>query len=611
MLQFGLLVFYIFETHFINSKSVMKDFLKYTLATITGLIIASILFFVIIVASLSVLVISGEKPVTISENSILVLKAGVTIPDKGSSNPLEGFDIINMNVTPVPGLNEILQNIKKASSDNKIKGILIENGLLSPGWATTEEIREALEEFRESGKFVIAYSDYVLLQEGYYLSTAADKIYINPGSTVDFKGLSGEVMFYKKALEKIGVEVQVTRHGKFKGAVEPFILDKLSKENKEQISGYIGSIWSNAIEEISEARGITPAKLNQLADNLVGYVAPGALENGLVDGLIYRDALIDTLKIRSGLTTDDKINMVSMTKYSKVPNPRKTVSAKNKIAVIYASGTIVMGKGNDNNIGGNSYSELIRKERKDSTVKAIVLRVNSPGGNAIASDIIWKELELASKVKPVVISMGNYAASGGYYISAPGTKIYASPTTITGSIGVFGLIPNAGKLMNQKLGISTETVKTNRNSDFPSVYRPMSVYEKEVMQLSIERVYSDFINKVSAGRKMDIASVDSIGQGRVWSGSDAIKIGLVDETGGLTESIEAAAALAGIENYSVKELPVEEDPYTKIISQLAGDIKMRILNQELGEYKSFFDELQEIKDISGIQARLPFFIEVH
>jgi protease-4 len=239
------------------------------------------------------------------------------------------------------------------------------------------------------------------------------------------------------------------------------------------------------------------------------------------------------------------------------------------------------------------------------------MRVNSPGGNAIASDIIWKELELASKVKPVVISMGNYAASGGYYISAPGTKIFANPTTITGSIGVFGLIPNAGKLMNQKLGISTETVNTNRNSDFPSVFRPMNVYEKEVMQLSIEKVYSDFISKVSVGRKMDIASVDSIGQGRVWSGSDAIKIGLVDEIGGLTESIEAAAVLAGIENYSVKELPVEEDPYTKIISQLAGDIKMRILNKELGEYKSLFDELQEIANISGIQARLPFFIEVH
>jgi protease-4 len=535
----------------------------------------------------------------------------VTIPDQGSSNPYSGFDIINMSITPVPGLNEILQNIKKASTDDKIKGILIENGLMSSGWATTEELREALEKFRAAGKFVIAYSDYVLLQEGYYLSTAADRIYVNPSSTVDFKGLSGEVMFYRKALEKIGVEVQVTRHGKFKGAVEPYILDQLSKENEEQIKSYVGSIWSHVIEDISKARGISPEKLNQLADNLVGYVASGALENKLVDGLLYPDALDDTLKILSGLKTDDKINKVSMTKYSKVPDPKKMVSAKNKIAVIYASGTIVMGKGNENNIGGNAFGDLIRKERKDSAVKAIVLRVNSPGGLAIAADIIWKEVELASRIKPVVISMGNYAASGGYLISAPATKIFASPTTITGSVGIFGLLPNAGKLMNQKLGIYTETVNTNKNSDFPSVYRPMNVYEKEVMQLSIEKGYSDFVSKVSSGRKMSVAAVDSIGQGRVWSGTDALKIGLVDETGGLRASIEEAAKLAGIETYSIRELPVAEDPFTRILSQLSGEIKMRILKNELGEYKKFFDEIQEIKNLSGIQARLPYFIEVH
>jgi protease-4 len=603
--------FHIFENHFIKSINHMKSFLKYTLATITGIIIISILFFVILLASLSTMMISGEKAVSIPENSILVLKAGASIPDQGNTNPYAGFDIINMTITPLPGLNEILQNIKKASADDKIKGILIENGLLSSGWATTEEVREALEKFREGGKFVIAYADYVLLQECYYLSTAADKIYINPSSTVDFKGLSGEVMFYKKALEKLGVEVQVTRHGKFKGAVEPYILDKLSKENREQIETYVGSIWSHVVENISKSRGIAPEKLNLLADNLTGYVASGAYEGGLVDGLIYRDALIDTLKIRSGLTTDDKIALVPMHRYTKVPDPKKMVSVKNKIAVIYASGTIVMGKGGDNNIGGDSYGELIRKERKDTTVKAIVLRVNSPGGNAIASDIMWRELELASKVKPVVISMGNYAASGGYFISAPGTKIFASPTTITGSIGVFGLIPNAGKLMNQKLGISTETVNTNKNSDFPSIYRPMEIYEKQVMQLSIEKVYSDFVSKVSSGRKMSVAAVDSIGQGRVWSGTDAKRIGLVDETGGLRASVEEAAKLAGIETYSLRELPVAEDPFTRILSQLTGEIRMRILKNELGEYKKIFDEIQEIKNLSGIQARLPYFIEVH
>ena len=588
----------------------MKNFLKYTLATITGIIITSIIFFIVMLASLSALVASGDKPVSISENSILVLKAGVTIPDRGNQDPLEGIDLFNMTFTSVPGLNEILRNIKKASSDNNIKGILIENGFLPSGWATTGEIRNALERFRKDGKFVISYSDYLLTQQCYYLSTAADKIYINPGSMVDFKGLSSEVMFYKKALEKLGVEVQVTRHGKFKGAVEPFILDKLSDENKTQIKDYVGSIWNNVIETISKSRDIPADKLNQLADNLSGNIAATALENKLVDGLIYRDALIDTLKVLSGISTEKDLKLVSMTKYSKVPDPDKKISVKNRIAVIYASGTIVTGKGTENNIGGNYYAEVIRKERLDTSVKAIVLRVNSPGGSAIASDIMWKEVELSAKIKPVVISMGNYAASGGYFISAPATRIYASPTTISGSIGVFGLIPNAGKLLEQKLGLFTEIVNTNKNSDFPSIYRPMNSYEKEIMQLSIENVYSDFISKVAAGRKMSSESVDAIGQGRVWSGNIAQKIGLIDEMGGLNDAIKGAADLAGVDKYSVRELPVIEDPYTRILSQLGGEIRLSILKNELGESLRYYNIFQEIKELSGIQARLPYFIEI-
>jgi protease IV len=588
----------------------MKSFLKYMLATITGIIITSILFFIVLLASLSALVASGEKPVSISENSILVLKAGVEIPDKGNDDPLSGIDIINMTFTPVAGLNEILRNIEKASADKKIKGILIENGFMPSGWATTGEIRNALLKFRESGKFVISFSDYLLTQQSYYLSTAADKIFINPGSMIDFKGLSGEVMFYKKALDKLGVEVQVTRHGKFKGAVEPYILDKLSEENKEQIKDYVGSIWNNVISEISRSRGITEDKLNQLADSLSGNLASTALENKLVDGLMYRDELIDTLKSLSGISREKELNMVSMTKYSNVPDPDKNVTAKNKVAVIYASGTIVTGKGNEDNIGGNKYAEIIRKQRLDTTVKAIVLRVNSPGGSAIASDIMWQELELSAKVKPVVISMGNYAASGGYFISAPGTRIYASPVTISGSIGVFGLLPNAGELLEKKLGLSTETVNTNKNSDFPSVTRPMNGYEKEVMQLSIEKIYSDFVSKVAMGRKKTFEAVDSIGQGRVWSGTSAIKIGLVDELGGLNDAIKGAAGLARLEKYSLRELPVTEDPYTRLISQLGGEIKMRILKNELGESAKYFKIIEEIKDLSGIQARLPYFLEI-
>lgn len=589
----------------------MKDFLKYTLAVITGIILVSILFFVIFLSSLSAIISSGNKPVSINENSVLVLKAGVAIPDRGNDNPIAGFDIFNMSLTPTPGLNDILNNLKKASSDPKIKGVLIENGLMSSGWGTTEEIRNALEKFRSSGKFIISYSDYVLTQECFYLSTVADKIYINPAAMVEFKGLSSEIMFYKEALDKLGVQVQVVRHGRFKGAVEPFMLSKLSKDNREQIKDYTGSIWNYVLGQISESRGITVDRLNGIADSLNASIASGALNTKLVDGLIYRDELIDTLKSLSGISTDDDLNMVSMTRYTKVPGQNKTGYTKNRISVIYASGTIVTGKGTDNSIGGDYYAEIIRGERKDSNVKAIVLRVNSPGGSAIASSIMWRELELAASVKPVVVSMGNYAASGGYFISAPATVIYSDPTTISGSIGVFGLIPEAQKLLGQKIGITTDVVNTNSHSDFPSVFRPMTNYEKDVMQANIEQTYRDFVDKVAEGRKMKERSVDSIGQGRVWSGLRAHDNGLVDSIGGLDDAIRGAAELADIVAYNIRELPVPVDPYTKIMTQLSGDVKLKIMKKGLGESFKYFNMAEEIKDMSGIQARLPYFIEIH
>lgn len=588
----------------------MKDFLKYTLATITGIILVTVLFFILMLGSLSVMVASGNKPVSISENSVLVLKAGMQIPDRGDQNPLSGLDPLNMTFSPAPGLSDILRNIEKAASDTKIKGILIENGILSPGWATTEEIRNALLKFRESGKFVIAWSDYVMLQEGYYLSTAAGSIFLNPGTMMDFKGLSGEVMFYKKALDKVGVDVQVIRHGRFKGAVEPFLLEDLSPENEEQIKDYVGSIWQHVVSNISKARNIGEDELNAMADNLVAYVAQGALDNRLVDGLLYRDQLEDTLKALSGVESSAKLNLVTMTKYSRVPESVKKTPSKERISVIFAEGNIVTGKGGNYNIGGNHYAEIIRKERLDSNVKAIVLRVNSPGGNAIASDIMWRELELAAAEKPLVISMGNYAASGGYFISAPATKIYSNPTTITGSIGVFGLVPNTGTLLSQKLGINTATVNTNASSDFPSVIRPLSQKEKEVMQMSIEHIYSDFVSKVASGRHMSPQAVDSIGEGRVYSGNRGLQIGLVDEIGGLAEAIKGAAELAKVESYTVRELPVPVDPYTQLLSSLTGDIKMKIIQKEFGVTARIVKELTEIQSLSGIQARLPYFIDI-
>ena len=340
----------------------MKDFLKYTLATITGIILSSIVFFIILIGSLSALVASGDKPVTLEDNSILVLKTGMIIPDRGNQNPFAGLNLLNLDFTPVPGLNEILKNIEKAAEDDKIRGILIENGVQNSGWATTEEIRDAIRKFRSEGKFVISYSDYYMPQQCYYLATAADKIYLNPGCMVDFKGLSSEVMFFKDALKKIGVDVQVVRHGKFKGAVEPFILDKISDENKAQIKDYTGSIWGHVIENISESRNIHVDELNRLADNLQGTIAINALQSKLVDGILFRDILLDTLKDLSGIERDEDLKLISMVKYTKVTE-RKKASSKAKISVIYAEGNIVMGKGNEANIGGNHYADIIRKER--------------------------------------------------------------------------------------------------------------------------------------------------------------------------------------------------------------------------------------------------------
>jgi protease-4 len=428
---------------------------------------------------------------------------------------------------------------------------------------------------------------------------------------VEFKGLSSEVMFYKNALEKLGIEVQVTRHGKFKGAVEPFMLDRLSAENREQIASYTSSIWEHVLESISASRGITTVELNRIADNLTGNISMREAHRlNLVDDLIFRDQLNDTLKLLVGIEGNKELNFVSMTKYSKAPDLQKAPNTSNRISVIYASGNIVMGKGTENNIGGSSYAEIIKKERLDTSVKAIVLRINSPGGEVISSEMIWRELQLAQQVKPVVVSMGNYAASGGYYIACPATKIYANPTTLSGSIGVFGLLPNVSGLLEKKLGLTVESVNTNKNADFPSIFRPMNSYEKDVMLMRIESIYADFLHKVSEGRNMSFEQVDNISEGRVWSGISAMNIGLVDELGGLNDAIKGAAELAEIEKYRVKELPDYEEPYMRLLEQLSGDITMKKLKKEFGETSIYLNWLNELKELSGIQARLPFFINI-
>ncbi|MFZ2287790.1 MAG: signal peptide peptidase SppA [Bacteroidales bacterium] len=588
----------------------MKTFLKMLLAVIAGTIITTILFFVIMLSVVSGMAAAGKKAVTIPEKSVLVIKTGTVISDRTQSNPLAMFDPFTGSFTQTPGLNDLLKNLKKAAEDENVSGILIETGTMPSGWATADELRTALEEFKESGKFIYSYADYIMMQESYFISTAADAIWINPTAMLDFRGLAAEVTFYKEALGKLGVEVQVIRHGKFKGAVEPYMLDRLSDENRLQISAYMGSIWKHVVGVISEKRGVPAERVMSLADSIAGYDTEMMTTAGLIDGPLYRDQLEDSIRSAADIKEGKKINYVSMSKYSKVPASKGTKLAKSKIAVLFAEGSIVNGEGDDTNIGGSRYAAEMRKLRLDTTVKAVVFRVNSRGGSVIASDMIWREVELTGKVKPVVVSMGNYAASGGYYISSPAGKILASPVTVTGSIGVFGLIPNAEKLLEQKLGISSDIVRTNTNADFPSISRAMNSFERETMQANIERTYSNFTKLVAEGRGMSQAAVDSIGQGRVWSGTDAAGLGLVDAFGGLRDAVKEAATLAGLEEYRISEKPEASDFYTKLLKQMTEEMRIRAIRNELGEVSRYYFDLKEIISSGGILATMPYYLEI-
>jgi len=587
----------------------MKSFLKYTLATITGLLITGILFFFISLASFSLMIASAEKPVSIKPNSVLVLNTGVIIPEQGVNDPWSSFDPLEFTFRPAPGINDILSNLDKAATDDRIKGLLITSGLMANGWGKAEEIRNALLKFKESGKFIISYTDYILSQEAYYISSVSDKIYANPNALMEFKGLASEVIFYKNALEKVGVNVQVVRHGKFKGAVEKYMLSSLSDANREQIDRYLSSTWNHIITNISESRNISTDELNRIADNLLVFDLEKAIEEGLIDGLKYKDELIEELKTLCGTEDGKKPEQVSMYKYEKVLIDKKE-KADASIAVVYAEGTINMGKGQTGSIGGDAFTAMMRKIRESDDYEAVVIRINSPGGNAMASDNMWREIELTNREIPVVVSMSNYAASGGYYMSAPATKIFAQPTTLTGSIGVFGLYPEVSNLMEEKLGITRDVVKTNKNSDMLSLFRGMTGQEEMIYQQHVDKTYEIFVSRVSEGRNLNEAKVDSMGQGQVYTGKDALDKQLVDYLGGLPDAIDEAARLASLDDYEIKEYPEIEDTYTRLMRSLGGDIRARIIKKELGELAKYYETINELRSLNGVQARMPYFIEI-
>jgi protease-4 len=546
----------------------------------------------------------------VPDNSIVQLKLDYPITDRGGMEP--DFMNFKFEFGRNPGLIDILENIDKAAKDKKIKGIYLDLSSLPVGIATIEEIRNALQKFKdESGKFIISYAE-AYSQKAYYLASVSDTVIIHPEGNMMLKGLHTEITFFKNMLDKIDVEAQIIRHGTYKSAVEPFMMDHMSPANREQTVAFVGSIWNNIVEDISASRSISVKELNRLADNLLIRTPDDAVTYGLADAMMYEDEVFNLLAELTGRNADEKLELVSLKKYQDaiIPELLKKVPA-HKIAVVFAQGSIVDGKGEINNIGSERVTKMIRKVRKDTTIKAIVLRVNSPGGSALASDVIWRETVLAAKQKPLVVSMGDVAASGGYYISCAADSVFASPTTITGSIGVFGVIPNMEGLLTNKIGLNFDEVKTNEHADFFGVNRPLTTFERQVIKSGIEKTYAAFTEKVSQGRNLPLERVDEIGQGRVWSGQDAKSIGLIDTFGGLTEAIEAAAQLAGVEgNYRLMRYPVEKEPLQVILDEIMGREPEARVAAELGPVYKYYQYFQEIRNMQGIQTRLPFLIDI-
>ena len=580
----------------------MKQFLKFTLAAAAGLVLG--VFSIIII--FSILAASGDsKEVQLDEPHVLRIELNGEIQDRVEEMAFDLSEITGQDVN-ILGLNDILANIKKAKTDENIKGIYIEIGMISAGFASREEIRNALLDFKESGKFITTYSE-IYTQGSYYLASVADYICMYPEGGMELRGLNSTIPFFTNALKKMGIEPQVIRHGKFKSAVEPFMLTEMSDENREQIETYMGSIWEHFLKNVASERELTIDRLNEIADNLEIQNTEDAVRLGLVDSLFYRDQFQNHLANLMEKENYDDVNFISLKKYNKVKNENaRDKFKKEKVAVIYAQGEIQSGKGSETVIGSERISKAIRKARKDEKVKAIVLRVNSPGGSALASDVIWREMKLANEEKPVVVSMGDVAASGGYYIACASDKIYASPNTITGSIGVFGIMPNIEELMTDKIGITFDNVKTNKFADLGSVNRPLTQEEYDIIQKGVVDVYNTFISKVAEGRDMSQENVDDIGQGRVWSGTNAMDINLIDEYGGLQAAVAGAAELAELKDYRIYELPEQKDPFQELLEQLEEDMQTSWIKYQLGDQYKYYKTIQDIKHLKGVQARMPY-----
>lgn len=594
----------------------MKEFFKYVLASMVGFIVAAVILLVIAVALVAGIISAGsEKNVSVAKNSVLHIQFKKEIPERTPNNPLADVPFLGLGEDKEIGLNDILADIKKAKNDDNIKGIYLDESDMLSGQATTQEIRNALIDFKKSGKFIIAYGE-VYTQSFYYLASVADKIYINPKGMFEFHGFSSEITFLKGTLDKLGIQAQIIRVGTYKSAVEPLILTKMSDANRLQVTSYLGSLYDTFLTGISTARGINKDTLFNYANDMRIQFPEDAMKYKLVDGLKYKDEVLEELRNRLHTGAKKTIHSVEITDYTKSDGDDDSdtsddKSSKNRIAIVYASGEINGGDGDDESIGSETLSKALRKVRMDDHVKAVVLRVNSPGGSSLASDVIWREVMLTHQVKPIIVSMGDYAASGGYYISCAADSIFAEPNTITGSIGIFAILPNMQKFFNDKLGITFDGVKTGKYADLGNISRPLTPAETAILQNQVNRGYDEFTKAVADGRHKTQAYINSIGQGRVWTGSQAIKLGLVDRLGTINDAITCAAKKANIKDYKVVSYPEQKSIFNKFGQGFSAQMRTRAIKSELGENYRYYEEIKGISQMMRTpQMRLPYSVEV-
>lgn len=588
----------------------MKSFFKYVLATITGIVISFVVLFIVLMGIIGAIIssASSDQEIVVKSNSVLYLSFDYDITERSEANPLGSLNLPGYSTKNI-GLDDILARIKYAATDGNIKGIYLDASHIGVGFASLKEVRDELLAFKKTGKFVVAYNAGYD-QKAYYVASTADKVYVNPQGTIDFRGLASSTMFYKDLLDKVGVEMQIVKVGTFKSAVEPYFLNKMSDPNRLQVTSYLGSIYGTFINEIAASRNIAADSLRAIANDYRVRDADDAVKYKLADAKLYKDELLSDLRKRLKISEKDEISFVSLLDYNKKV---KDDASGSEVAVLYAAGEIVDGEGTGpGQIGGDKFSRELRKLREDDAVKAVVLRVNSPGGSALASDIILREVILTKKVKPVIVSMGDLAASGGYYISAAADSIFAEPTTITGSIGVFGVIPNFQNLMNNKIGVHYDGVKTGKFADLMTSFdRPLTAEERDIIQREVNKVYGTFTKVVADGRKLSIADVDSIGQGRVWTGAQGVNNKLVDRLGNLDAAIQAAAKKANLSKYKVSQYPEKEDPFTSILNNSKEKVQVWVAKEQMGEYYRYFDVMRKATAQTGVQARLPYSVEIH